>query len=142
MAVRKFWLGFRRCGLQYPGSYCAAKLWWKSGQQHIPPSTIQDLYNIHLLLFGFNSRAGNSLFCSCNSLLKERQDRIALYLKSNSRMSLFIKVRQEQNERSALFTFSNTRTICSLRKSDSFFLTLGKLKTGHKKLNHTFWLRF
>ena len=38
------------------------------------------------------------------------------------------------------FTFSNTRAIHSLWKSDLLFLRVGKLNTGLKNLYHTFWL--
>ena len=63
----------------------------------------------------FNIRVGNSLcrsllFCSCRSSQKE------------------------QNERMALFTFFNTRAICSLLPFEE--------KTGIKNLCHTFWLCF
>ena len=40
------------------------------------------------------------------------------------------------------FTFSNTRAIHSLWKSDLLFLRVGKLNTGLKNLYHTFWLCF
>ena len=80
-----------------------------------------------------SSRVGNLLFhswlfSSCRSLLKEQQERItlvALYKKSEmskSFSSLFLKERLEQNEQIALFTFSTTRAIRSLWKSDSLFL--------------------
>ena len=105
-------------------------------------------------------RVGNSLFCSftlhsfalvtlwkrvtrvnCSrrSISKERQEQfahISFYLKSNESyllLSLFLKEWQEQNERITLFTFSNTRAICSSFKSGlCSFLREKREKAGLK----------
>ena len=55
--------------------------------------------------------------CSCRYLQKERGVQIAL-------VAIF-KNGLDQNQRIALFTFSNTRAILSLWKSDSLFLRVG-----------------
>ena len=97
--------------------------------------------------FGVRSKVGNSLFrsslfCSCRSFKKRNESELlsSLFTKRGPRANCschFFLRRLEQNERIALFTFSNTR---ALYKSGLCSFLKRKRRAGLRHLNYTFWL--
>ena len=77
-----------------------------------------------------------SLFCSCRSFKKsDCSNSLLLFFSKRATRAIRSKLKErlEQNEQIALFTFSNTRAIRSLSKSDLIFFLAESYQLGWKK---------